>query len=271
MSIFFVEESDKLWIFNLKRITISGEKILINRDINKINIKSKVKIVNLLRRYLLENKSKQIILSENLKKNNEFFNLLQSNNIDIVDGKWLFKMLLPDIIEEIVKKNNLEKEELEITFTVNKLDFQIENYIELFSKNFKRVGIVTNHISKFKKIEEKLYENNGILITVTNNRRKSLLKSNIIINIDFPKELLNKFTINDNATIINIEEEIKIKKKRFCGKVINNYELNVVDYIEYNDWCKNQKIDIGKYNINNLMEVYAKINGIETNKVNIII
>ena len=133
------------------------------------------------------------------------------------------------------------------------------------------MGIVTNHISTFKRIEEKLYRNNGILITVTNNRRRSLLKSNIIINVDFPKELLNKFTINDNATIINIEEESKIKKKRFCGKVINNYEINVIDYKEYNDWCKKQKIDIGKYDINNLIEVYARINGVEKNKIKIIV
>ena len=271
MSIFFVEENDKLPIFKFKKIIVNGEKILINRDVNKINLRSKVKIVNLLRRYLLENKSKQIILSENLKKNNDFFNLLQSNNIDIVNGKWLFKILVPDIVEEIVKKNNLKKEELEIIFTVNKLDSQIENYIELFSMKFKSVGIVTNHISKFKRIEEKLYKNNGILITVTNNRRKSLLKSNIIINIDFPKELLNKFAINDNAIIINIEEESNIKKKRFCGEIINNYEINVINYKEYNDWCKNQKIDIGKYDMNNLIEVYARINGIEKNKIKIIV
>ena len=230
-----------------------------------------MKIVNLIRRVLLENKSKQIILSENLKKDNEFFNLLQSNNINIINGKWLFKILVPEIVEKIVKKNNLKKEELQVIFTVNRSTPQIEDYIELFSKNFKRVGIVTNHISKFKKIEEKLYKNNGILITVMNNRRKSLLKSDIIVNMDFPKELLNKFTINDSATIITVEEAVEIKKKRFCGNVINDYEIDIVTYKEFNDWCKEQKINIGKYNIKYLVEVYARIKGLDKNKINIIV
>ena len=271
MAIFFVEENDKLPILKFKKIIVNGKKIIINRDINKINLKCKVKIVNLIKRVLLENRSKQIVLSETLKKEREFSNLLKSCNIDIINGKWLFEILVPDIIEEVVKKNKLKKEKLEVTFTVNRLSNEIESYIDFFSKNYKRVGIVTNHISKFKKIEEKLYKSNGILITVTNNRRKSLLKSNIIINIDFPKELLNKFTINDEAIIINIEENIKIKKKRFCGKVINNYKLDVVNYKEYNDWCKMQKLDIGEYNTNDLMEAYAKENILEINKFKIIV
>ena len=53
---------------------------------------------------------------------------------------------------------------------------------------------------------------NGIIITITNNKKKSLMKSQIIINVDFPKELIDRYRINEYATIINIKEKLKINK-----------------------------------------------------------
>ena len=55
-----------------------------------------------------------------------------------------------------------------------------------------------------------------------------MLKSEIILNVDFPKELINQFSIYDKSTIINWDEPLKIRKKRFIGKIIEeiNIELN---------------------------------------------
>jgi hypothetical protein len=68
---------------------------------------------------------------------------------------------------------------------------------------------------------------NGIIITITNNKKKSLMKSQIIINVDFPKELIDRYRINEYATIINIKEKLKIKQKRFEGRIINDYEIKL--------------------------------------------
>ena len=53
-----------------------------------------------------------------------------------------------------------------------------------------------------------------------------MLKSNIIINVDFSKETLNKYKINENANIINVKGKIKINQKSFNGLNINNYEID---------------------------------------------
>ena len=45
--------------------------------------------------------------------------------------------------------------------------------------------------------------------------------------MDFNNELLNKYNINEEATIINLEGYIKIKSKRFNGININDYEIEV--------------------------------------------
>ena len=55
------------------------------------------------------------------------------------------------------------------------------------------------------------------------------MKSQIILNIDFPKELINKYNINDDAIIVNVKGKIKINKKRYNGLNINNYEIDFRD------------------------------------------
>ena len=89
------------------------------------------------------------------------------------------------------------------------------------------------------------------MITVTNNKKKSLSKSKIILNVDFPTELINKYNINDEAIIINLRGNVKINKKRFNGININDYE------IEYED---KECFDYDKKNKYKIAEIYeAKI------------
>ena len=76
-------------------------------------------------------------------------------------------------------------------------------------------------------MEEELLTCYGIPIIVTSNKRKSLTKSSLIINIDFNNQNINQYNINENAIIINLNEEIKIEKKRFNGFVISDYEIDI--------------------------------------------
>ncbi len=93
------------------------------------------------------------------------------------------------------------------------------------AKNIKRLNIVTNHISKCQKIEEYLYDEFGIMLNISNNKRRSLLKSEIIINFDFPEELINKYRIYDKSILLNINEKINVQSRRFNGININYYKI----------------------------------------------
>ena len=74
---------------------------------------------------------------------------------------------------------------------------------------------------------KEIYQKEGILIVVTNNKKKSLLKPEIILNMDFSKEILNKYKINENAVVLNLEGDMKIEDKRFNGINVNDYEIDV--------------------------------------------
>ena len=157
----------------------------------------------------------------------------------------MFEILLTDIVNYIVEKQKIER--VNISVLINDLtDKEYEN-IKLLAQKYMTINIVTNHIEKFRKLEQQLQEK-GIITTITNNKKKSLMKSQIIINIDFPKELINKYRINESATIVNVKRPIKITQKRFNGVTVNDYE------IEYrNDIC-NEKLFVDKYNLKDLYE-----------------
>ena len=155
-------------------------------------------------------------------------------------------LITPEGIQKNLK--NIKKEDTEISILVNYITQNTLENIKKIARQYKRLNIVTNHIEKFKKIEEELYNKEGIMIIVTNNKKKSLSKSKIILNIDFPKELLNKYNIYENAILVNIRGNMKIARKRFNGITINDYEikLNNLDYSQINN--KNQ------YNIRDIYE-----------------
>lgn len=190
---------------------------------NLENIKNVIKIVKRIKKDDVE----CVVISKELYKCKELITALNANNIKIFDGKWLQKYLALEILEYVVTCENIKKEEIEVAITTNEItDYTIE-IIKTLAMQYKRVSIVTNHIEKLKKIEQELYEKNGILIVISNNQKKSLAKSQIILNLDFNKEVLNRYKINETAVIINIEGDMKIKSKRFNGININDYEIEV--------------------------------------------
>lgn len=219
MKTFFIEENTKIGLFqSIKKITQKNNRILINKKIENLSLKNKVVIIKKIKRILDRENVRQVGIESNLKQDVEFINLFHSNNINICNSKWVLKKCTDKVVDLILKEK--KKEESEIWICVNEVDSMVEEYIYKYAKEFKRINIITNYIGKFKKIEEKLYNEEGILINVTNNRKKSLLKAELIINIDFPKEIINEFEIYDRSTIINWDEPLKIKKKRFNGKII---------------------------------------------------
>ena len=95
------------------------------------------------------------------------------------------------------------------------------------------------------------YEELGILIKLTNNMRTNLKKSDIIINIDFPEEQINKLNIPNNAIILNIPRNININSKKFSGINIKTWETKIPDKYKSEDF-----LDISMYEA----QIYSKPN-----------
>jgi len=225
--LYYIQETDKPnFIFKVfSIIELKEDKIILPIQKEILDEKNANKISKKIMKILNKTNCKKIVLSKEVKKQELLVNKLYSNQIDIVDGKWLFEVMMYDVVKFIINKKNLEPKNTQISITANTISENVIQNLYLLVKEFKKVNVVTNHLEKFKNIEKGLLEEQGVMITFTNNKKKSLAKSNIILNVDFPKELLNKYNINDEAIIVNIQGNMKIDKKRFNGLTINDYEI----------------------------------------------
>ena len=238
---YYIEKMDKHKIFG-KKVEIQNDKIKIYYKLEaEKNLK---KIIKKLLKFEINN----VVIDKTLWKCERLINLLYANNINIIEGKWLKKYMTIDILNFVITQKNIRKEETEIAITVNEITELSIEIIKILAKQYKKLVVVTNHIEKLRKIENEIFEKEGILIVVSNNKNKSLLKSQIIINIDFNKELINQYQIYDEAIIINIEEKIKIDSIRFNGIIINDFDVETgrIETI----WRTNYE----KYRVNDLLE-----------------
>lgn len=198
--------------------------IIQNKSVSKNKIK---KISKKVIRNLEKDSANNVVLSMYLSTLKELKNNLYSENINILDGRYLFKCLTKEAIEYILKIKNEDIRKTEISILVNDLNEFNQNLIIDLAKEVRTINIITNRISKWKKIEEKLYDEFGILLNISNNKKSSLIHSKIILNLDFPSELINQYKIHDSAIIINTLGKIQIKSKKFNGTNINYFEINM--------------------------------------------
>ncbi len=232
---YYIQESDKpkFWQNLFQIITLKEDKIILPIGEEELTEKKAKKLAEKTKKIIDKVSSKNIVISKKIKKQKQYINYLQSENINIIEGKKLFQILVVPVLDYIVKKKKLKKGDTYVSILINETSEVILENIRRIIRQFKKVNIVTNHIEKFKKLEEQILEQEGIMINVSNNKRKSLSKSKIIINVDFPTELINKYQINEDAIIINLRGNVKINKKRFNGLNINDYEIESKNYEEF--------------------------------------
>ncbi|MEI3401537.1 MAG: hypothetical protein V8R51_04085 [Clostridia bacterium] len=220
MKTFYIEKLDK-HRFNLYKMKIEKDNFKIYANLEKER-----NIIKVIKK-LIKNGTTNVVLSKELCENRDLINAINSSGIDIFDGRWLEKYLVFEILDYVIKQIGLKKEEIEFAITTNEItDISIE-IIRTLATQYRRLTVVTNHIEKLKKIEKEIYEKHGVLIVISNNQKKSLLRPRIILNLDFNKEVLNRYKINEKAIIINLEGNMKIESKRFNGININDYEIEV--------------------------------------------
>lgn len=191
------------------------------------NNKKMIKWIRYLNKILYDNNYDSVVISNTLKQIEGINECISKENINILNGTILKENLLVKITEYIANKINENINNLEVTLLINdNKKSYIEGIINL-AERVKNIKIVTNNEQEFKFLEQRLQELYGILIRITNNKRKGLVNSGIIINMDFPEELVNKYTINPDAIFVNLSYPVKINSKKFKGINANDIKINM--------------------------------------------
>ena len=213
---------------------------------------NKRKFKKFLKKIYKINKKEDVIIAlcKNLQNQEEINNLLNYYGIKVLNGRWILKFLLLEILNYIELFNKIKLEKLRVAILICKLDEIILKQIPQIAKHVKTLKIITNLRYQFMYIEKEMYEKHGIAIQITNNKKKSLQNVDIILNFDFSQELIEKYNISSNAIFVNIEQNKYLNISNFYGRVINDYE------IEYDEDKFDNSINKEEFEHNILYESY---------------
>lgn len=152
--------------------------------------------------------------------------------VQMLNGKKLMEYMEFDIMKYILEKqkHNMKQEDIYIIFKKdNSLNL---NFLIKFIENFRMTNVVTNDITRLKNVQDNLLNNENILISVSNNKKKALRRAKYVLNVNLTTEELGKYNINRNAVIINIRENVKYSSSGFEGINVNYFDINVPDEFE---------------------------------------
>lgn len=227
-----LELSKLLCIFKKFFLKVTFEKIengvIINIPKYKYNKFFDKYIIKQIKKYFQKNNNIKYIAYENnliyIVEKLKF--IILSNNIQILSGKYFMKSAIYEVTDYIIKRKNKNIKLENIYIFVNEFNTLNKEIINQFLLKCKTVNIITENLKKYKKLEEELYKE-GILITVSNNKRKSAKMAEFIINVDFPKQSFEKYNINMFSCIINLTNEKYFFERIFNGIIVNNVEINI--------------------------------------------
>ena len=264
------------WIENIMFKIIKNANIIVTKTIDKnkrvyfIPNTKKEKIYKKIRKKLeketTQTQKVQVVLSKEIKKYKEQF-----KKYKIVDGKTIFEQSIEKILNEILGDNMLAMQDIYVL--TNQYCEKSVSLIKRISFKVKSVNIITKEIEKYRVLEE-ILASEGMIICVANNKKKSLKRAKMIINIDLNEEELKKYTINRSSMIINLNSE-KIKNlNAFEGMIIQDIEFKLeekeIEFLKENNLEKRfkklevyeslkDKIDLQKLKISELYGNNGKI------------
>lgn len=186
------------------------------------------KIRKLMRKYQIS----QMVLAEELRQNETFMKEFQNERevekkIHILDGTRIMFYLIKEIIEYIASKQGRTIELEDIYILAKQDSSQYKENILFLAQNFKMINMVSPSLKSYQKLAKQLEEKQDIIITVTNNKKKSLKRARWIVNFDLSTEEIKKYTINRDATIIYLTKEGIYEGNGFEGLHICKADIDV--------------------------------------------
>ncbi len=278
----YIRYDDRTYTSFIEKILILIRKIIVKVYIERINNEviflipkykyynsfMQKRIANQIKKYILQNQIVNIVI-ENGVSNNFIKELhILDDNIRILNGKHIMKNLILEMFEYIFNITGTNSNLENVYIFVNDYTKNNITIIQMLVQKFKTVNIITENLRYFRKLEESFY-NDGILITVSNNKRKSAKNAKFIVNIDFEKDAIEQYIINMDSIIINLTNENVFFEKMFRGILINNivikFNQDFTDFVNefYGkvNLCEFLESYFLEYNVDIIREVFSQYGG----------
>ena len=173
-----------------------------------------------------------LVVSSELKEVIDFKEkgIVVNKQVKVLNGNGMLPYLIKEILSYILEKKNLKTELQDLYVCMNEPKQNYIKNIYYLSNFFRSINIITPKINTFQRVVDKIEQ--GGIITVRNNKKKSLKDAKFIVNFDFSKEELEKYMIYRRAIIIYINENGVYNDLTFDGIQIFNAEIDVSNEVK---------------------------------------
>lgn len=204
----------------------------------------------------------QIILSEEIKEYKEYKDYKEYFiKYKIINGKKIYRESIKEILHKILPEEILSMQDVYIL--TNKYSNEEVKIIRELVDKVKSINIITKQIDKYKMYED-IMQQQGNMLYVSNNKKKSLKRAKIIVNLDFTKEDINKYNIPRDVLIINATEDKLKYITGFNGIIVQDIEPQFTQM--QNEFLINNSLN----NNFNKLELYESIKQDKNDHINII-
>lgn len=225
-------------IINLKK-----KKLFDSIDINQISNELEIKVPefkeNKQKKYgqkvskiLKKYKVNNVVLSNELKKSIDFENVILQNNNYIINGKKLYKVLIPTVIRDISKFTNFAKEKMNIAILIDEYSADNIELIKIIADEVKSLTLVTNNAYRFEQIVDELLKSKGIVVQLMNKGRINLRRKHLIVNLDFSNNDIERLNLPNETIILTSSEMPPKMKNSFNGMVIRDIDIYLNKNVE---------------------------------------
>lgn len=233
--------------FNIKKffsiLTLKDDVLILPiKDSSHISSKKWEALNKKINEFVIKNKISKVALSHFLNEYSSFKSVFYDNNIQILNGRWVFPFLSFDVLKYITAQTSKDLSQFEVAILTNHNTELINSILITLAKNVKFLTIVTKEPKLFAKVSKYLYEDFGIIIRVSNNKRKCLEKVNIVLNYDFSEYELNEYQLNTSSILVNFHNKVEILSKSFSGINVNFFEFNISD--EFISFFKRKNLNL---------------------------
>lgn len=222
MSYAIIDFKNSRWTFGLGSQSTLGETNLFIPHAKNGFLKI---YANMINRILDRKKIGMVVLNEELMQNNNFCERLLSNKKYIITGKRLYKVILERALKDIAHQMNLDLKNLRVALLIKEYAWDNLDLIKNIAKEVKSLTVITNDKKEFESLANELYKAKGIVLKVLDNTKTNLKYVNIVANVDFTVEELEKVNISSNAIVISgFAKDYRIKRK-FNGIIIKKIDI----------------------------------------------
>ena len=141
--------NNKIYKFKYKFIKLKEEKIE-NGELVFLPNLEKYTYEKLLKYFNIKGITK-VCISDDLMNNKKFIDFLKRSNVEILDGKWLFKHMSFDIVKYICNQKKEKINYQEVSVLSNNIDRILKQIIFDLAKEVKIINLVTQNENIFKK------------------------------------------------------------------------------------------------------------------------